>query len=222
MSQPIQDVQNPITSASSIVGIKYDNGILLASDKAVSYGSCFKFANVSHFHQLTPYLIIGCSGEMADFQELIDSLTSIVRKYECAHNGEDLTPSEVSNYIKRLMYQKRSKLNPLVMRCILAGVNPDGSFYLTSTDLYGSQWEDDYVASGYAAHIQGLQLQNAVKKTREEVYEAIKQIFVGLTARHSVMAGPIEFIDVTTNGIHFEDPVEIQPNWEIIDATWDE
>lgn len=222
MHEPIQDVQNPITSSSSIVGIKYNGGILLASDRAVSYGSCFKFSNVSHFHRITPKVVIGCSGEMSDFQELVNDLTYIVRDYQCKNNGDNLSPLEISNYIKRLMYTRRSHMEPFVMRCVLAGVDRDGSLHLTSTDMFGTQWEDDYVTTGMSAHIKGTQLMDAANKTREEAYQALKDVFVGLVARHMLMTGRIEFVDVTDNGVKFEEPVEIKANWDIIDANkWD-
>nr|AIF54504.1 20S proteasome subunit beta 7 [Tritrichomonas foetus] len=223
MSGYKKSVQNPITTTNSIIAAKYKDGILLASDRAVSYGSCFKFANVSHFAKLTPNIIIGGTGELADFQELVDVLRSIIVDEECKNNGESLTPSEVSNYIKRLMYERRSKMNPFVMRCILAGIDKDGSKLLTATDLYGTQWEDEYVASGYGAHMQGVQIPKALKSadvTRDVVMDAIKEVFIGLTARHSTMSGPIEFVDVTANGIEFLDPIEIVPNWDVLDEDW--
>lgn len=213
---PITSVQNPITTTSSIIGIKYDKGILLASDRSISYGSCFKFSNVSHFHQLSPKIIIGCSGEYADFQELADALDSVVNEFKCKHFGEELAPKEVANYIKRLMYQRRSKMKPFVLRCILAGVSNDGKLFLCATDMYGTQWEDDYVTSGYAAYINGLQLMESVNGPREVAEKALREVIVGLAARHSTMTGKIEFVDVTKDGILF-DETEIEPNWEIID-----
>ena len=104
-----KEVQSPITTTNSIIAAKYNDGIILASDRVVSYGSCFKFNDVSHFVQLTPNVVIGCTGELADFQELVDILRSVLVEEECKNNGQPLEPSEISNYIKRLMYQRRSK-----------------------------------------------------------------------------------------------------------------
>ena len=217
-------VQNPITTSNSIIAAKYKDGIILASDRVLSYGSCFKFSNVTHFEKLTPNVIIGGTGEYADFQELVDILRKYVVSEECKNNGEPLTAPEISNLIKRLMYQNRSKFNPFVMKCVLAGVDKNsGSKLLTVTDLYGTQWEDDAVATGYGAHMQGLQIPNVLKQpevSRDDIIAAIKQVFVGLMARHSTMVGPIDFVDVKKDGITFLDPVEITPNWDILDDDW--
>lgn len=214
---PITSVQNPITTTSSIIGIKYDSGILLASDRSISQGSCFKFSNVSHFHQLSPRIIIGCSGEYADFQELADALDAVVSEFRCRHFGEELSPREVANYVKRLMYQRRSKMNPFMLRCVLAGVAGDGSLFLCETDTHGTQWEDSAVTTGIAAYIKGRQLELAVNGTKAAAAAALKEVLLGLAARHSVMTGKIEIIDVSKDGILFSE-ADIDPNWEIIDA----
>ena len=155
---------------------------------------------------------------MSDFQDLVNDLIYIVRDYQCKNNGDDLTPIEVSNYIKRLMYSKRTRMDPFVMKCVLAGVNNDGSLYLTGTDMFGTQWEDNYISLGISAYLKGVQLMDSANKSREEAYNALKEVFVGLVARHITMTGLIEFVDVTENGIKFEKPIEIKPNWDIIDA----
>lgn len=218
-------VQNPITTTNSIIAAKYNDGIILASDRVVSYGSCFKFSDISHFVQLTPNVVIGCTGELADFQELVDILRSVLVEEECKNNGKPLEPCEISNYIKRLMYQRRSKMNPFVMKCILAGVDDNNNKLLTCTDLYGIQWADDTVATGYGAYMQGLQIPNVLKQenvSRDDVIQAIKDVMVGIVARHSTMMGPIEFVDVTKDGVKFLEPVEITPNWDVLDADWEQ
>ena len=71
--------------------------------------------------------------------------------------------------------------------------------------------------------MQGLQIPNVLKEenvSREDVINAIKDVMVGIIARHSTMMGPIEFVDVTKDGITFLDPIEIQPNWEVLDEDW--
>lgn len=220
MSQK-QVVQDPVTVAGAIIAVKYDKGILLASDKSIHYGSCFKFANVSHFHQLTNNLIIGGSGEYADFQELVSLLEAIILKEQCQNNGESLTPSELSTYIKRLMYQKRSKMQPLVMRCVVAGISPEdqsnGSrLFLGSINKYGTSYEDDYICTGIAQHLQGLDLAKSVNLDRETVLNTIKENFIAIYARNHSTTGKLEIIDLAIDGIKYMDPVEITPNWDII------
>ena len=166
---------------------------------------------------------MGGTGEYADFQELADTLREVIVEEECKNNGENLTPAEVSNFVKSLMYTRRSKINPYVMKCVIAGVDQESNKLLSCTDLYGIQWEDDFVTTGFAAHMIALQIPKALQQpdvTRDVMMNAMKEVFVGIVARHSTMMGPIEFVDVTKNGIEFLDPVEIVPNWDILDEDW--
>lgn len=212
-----------ITTSGAILAVKYDNGILLASDKTISYGSMFKYNNVSHFEQLTSSIIMGASGEFADFQELKDIIKSVILKEKCKHGGAELSPSEVHNYVKRLMYQRRSKMNPIVAKVVIAGINPDQSLFLACTDLYGASWEDDVISTGMGKYLQGDQLRNAVNGTKEEVQKSILEVFQAIYSRFAQANGKLEFIDMSKDGkIERTEGVEVMPNWEIVEGTWDQ
>ena len=211
-----------ITTSGSIVAAKYDKGILLASDMSICYGSSFKFANVSHFVELTPTCVIGASGEFADFQELSDIIKSTILEEQCKHGGEYMSPSEIHTYIKRIMYHRRSKMKPLVMKIIVAGINPDKTTFLSCTDLYGASWEDDAISTGFAKYLQGIQIDSIAKGPKDAVYNGMKQVFTAVFARHALANGKVEFIDISTEKITRLEPVQIDPNWEVVEANYDE
>jgi 20S proteasome alpha/beta subunit len=219
MARPRQDVQDPLTVAGAIIGVKYDGGIILASDTVITYGTALQFTHVSHFHQLTPTTVIGASGEVADFQELIDILQSYLREAECANHGRPLLASEVYNLIKRIMYTRRSRIDPLVMQVVVAGINADGSSLLAAVDLYGTFWEDDFVCGGMAAYLKGLQLDRAAGHGRDEVIAAIKQVWAGLARRSVGTNLTVEFIDVSPAGITRLEAVRLELPWYFAEAT---
>lgn len=196
-----------ITTAGTIIAIKYSGGIVLASDRAISYGSQFKFADVSHFSQVTPTCVIGCTGEMADFQELSKILGAIVRKTECQSGGEPPTPAEIFTLTKRVMYNRRSRMKPLMMKVVVAGINRDGSSFLGAADMYGTSWEDDVVTTGIGNHMKGLQLDRAVGRSRDEVITAIKDVMKAICMRSVTGAGAWEVLDVNRDGVSALDPI---------------
>jgi len=213
---------NPITTSGSIVAAKYDKGILLGSDMAICYGSSFKFANVTHFVVLTPKVVMGASGEFADFQELTDTVKATILEKQCSHGGEYMTATEIHTYIKRIMYYRRSKMNPLMIKVVLAGINPDGTSFLACTDPYGASWEDDTISTGFGKHLQGIQIEKVVKGPRESVYDGMKQVFTAVFARHAMANGKVEFVEITADGVKRHEPVQIDPHWDIVEGTWDE
>ena len=212
-----QRVQNPVTVTNSIVAAKYDQGILVLSDLSVSYGKCYKFSNVSHMKQLTPTILIGGTGELGDFQELAEFVEQEMQAFEARTGGESLTVKEVFNYIKRIMYQKRSKMNPSVCRVLCAGINPDKTLFLGCVDLYGTSWEDDYIYTGIAQHIHANQVSDAAGKDRKTVYDAMHQIAQALYARHSTMIGKLELFDIRADGTTRTIEDAVSPNWDIIE-----
>jgi 20S proteasome subunit beta 7 len=219
MEDPATEAPSIITSSSSIIAVKYDKGILLASDQVVSYGAGFQSAHVSHFHKLTPTTIVGCTGELGDFQSLVRTIIGIIDEDETRSGGRVPTPSEIHTYIARLLYQRRTKLKPLVVRIVLAGISPDGSLFLATSDLRGVSWEDSIITTGLAGSIKGLQLPRAVGGSRDAVQAAMNDVWYGLYTRHLLQRGPLEYFDVSADGIQKLDDVTINLNWSCIEAT---
>ena len=205
-----------ITTMNSVLGVKYDGGILVASDMAINYGTCYKFSDISHFVQLTPSLIIGASGEYADFQIIVDIVQSLIREHECETGGDYLAPEQIFSYVKRVLYQQRSRMRPLGLKILIAGFQRNGSSFLGAVDLYGTAWTDDFIGTQAAAHMQSPALAQAANQDRETVKKAMEDVFQTITSRFNVANGKIEFFDITKDGINrFEQKIE--PNWEILE-----
>ena len=55
-------------TGTSVVGIKYKDGIMLAADTLSSYGSMARFRDTNRLLQVGDNTVIGASGEVSDFQ----------------------------------------------------------------------------------------------------------------------------------------------------------
>lgn len=62
----------PTTTGTSVVGVMFDGGIVLAADKLGSYGSLARFRNVDRIFKATDEAILACSGDVADYQFIRD------------------------------------------------------------------------------------------------------------------------------------------------------
>lgn len=68
-------------TGTSVIGIKYDGGVLLAADTLASYGSLARFDDITRLHQAGPHTCVAASGDMSDFQQLqhlIDAKLQVV------------------------------------------------------------------------------------------------------------------------------------------------
>lgn len=67
VQEPVGHTQVPVNIGTSVFGLKYKDGIMLAADTAVSYGSMKKSKKAQRMAVLSKESAIACSGEMADF-----------------------------------------------------------------------------------------------------------------------------------------------------------
>lgn len=153
-SKPISHTQVPVNIGTSVFGLKYRDGVMLAADTAVAYGSMRKTKHAQRMAALSIDTAIACSGEMSDFQEL---LKIFKEKHESDVIENDgalfLKPHDYFNYLSRLQYQRRMKMDPLWNGTIVGGVSQtNGEVFLGMVDLYGTKVESDFHITGLAAH----------------------------------------------------------------------
>lgn len=60
--------RTPTVTSSSVVGIKFKDGVMLAGDLLASYGSMAKYRHCSRFLRVNERTVLGASGDYADFQ----------------------------------------------------------------------------------------------------------------------------------------------------------
>ncbi|CAN4120347.1 unnamed protein product [Withania somnifera] len=74
----IQRTQFPYVTGTSVVGIKYKDGILLAADMGGSYGSTIRYKSVDRLKPVGKHSLLGASGEISDFQEIMKYLDELI------------------------------------------------------------------------------------------------------------------------------------------------
>lgn len=62
--------RSPITTATSIVALKFDTGVIIAGDTLGSYGSLARFRNCTRVQKINDNIIIGAGGDYGDYQYL--------------------------------------------------------------------------------------------------------------------------------------------------------
>ncbi len=66
----IDRIRNPLVTGTSVVGITFDNGVIIAADLLGSYGSMAQLRNLPRVFKVNDSTAIGASGDLADFQYL--------------------------------------------------------------------------------------------------------------------------------------------------------
>ena len=57
-----------MVTGSSVIGLTYDGGVMVAADTLGSYGSLSRFRSLSRTRKVTDSCVAAASGDYADFQ----------------------------------------------------------------------------------------------------------------------------------------------------------
>ena len=67
-----------MVTGTSVLGIKFEGGVMLAADTLGSYGSMARFRSLSRLSAVGDSTAIGGSGDMSDFQYISSDLQELV------------------------------------------------------------------------------------------------------------------------------------------------
>lgn len=157
----------PIVTGTSVIGVVYDGGVMLAADTLLSYGTMAKQQKVSRLHAITgTSTIIGASGEYSDFQTIIEILesesleetrTSRALMDSLYSNEENTVPKVTAastwNYLRFVMYSRRNKFNPYWNDVVVAGIDNENKPFLGMVDKIGTTVKDNVIATGFGAYL---------------------------------------------------------------------
>lgn len=208
-----------MASGGSVVGVKYNGGVLLAADTLLSYGTLAKWPNIPRIKILGEWTAVCATGDYADFQEMTKELEGVIERHSIYSNVDDLTPREVFSYLQRRVYKKRCDFEPCLCQFVVMGCR-GGDVFLGSIDDVGTRWESRCVASGYGAYIALPLLREAFDKkpdglTRQEAEALLKDCLRVLFYRECRAINKFQIADATSEGVTIGDPFELETNWEL-------
>lgn len=153
---PAMNTQQPIVTGTSVISIKYKNGIVIAADKLGAYGSLLRFTDVERLITIGDNIVVGVSGDISDMQYIEYLLEELKTEnnYDNLYskNEESLQPSYVFEYLATVLYQRRSKMNPLWNAIIVAGIENNKPF-LKYVNLLGITYSSPTLATGFGSHL---------------------------------------------------------------------
>ena len=74
VENPLQHSIGAVNVGSSVMGLKYKDGVMIAADTSITYGGMLKDKDARRIVKLNDEVAFGCSGEMADMQMLLKEL----------------------------------------------------------------------------------------------------------------------------------------------------
>lgn len=210
-----QHTSQPIVTGTTVIGIKYNEGVMLAADTLASYGSTARYKDVRRMQRVGDNTIIGASGEISDFQSIVEMLENMHQTDLNEDDGYKRSPSEYFNYLRAVLYQRRGKGNPLWNQLLVAGFNKEKPF-LGYVDLIGTAYEENFIATGFGAYL-------AIPLIRErwsadmdegEARALLEDCLRVMYYRDCRAMSRIQIAKATCEGTLISEPYELATDWE--------
>jgi len=113
-----------------------------------SYGSTLRYKSLQKIHKVNDSCMIGISGEVSDYQHIQEILGEMSMDDFCADDGIELTPSEIYSILCRVLYNRRTKMDPLWNSVVVCGMQ-NGVPFIGSVGMLGTHYVDDHVTTGH-------------------------------------------------------------------------
>ncbi|KAF9215189.1 Proteasome subunit beta type-7 [Podila verticillata] len=216
---PTSHTQSPVVTGTSVLGIKYKGGVMMAADNLASYGSLARFRDIERLHKVTDSTVLGASGDMSDFQYVKHLLDSQMIKEYNANDGHTLATHNIYEYLWRVMYNRRSKMNPLWNTFVLGGVNKGESF-LGAIDLKGTPYQAASIATGFGSHLAQPILRKELEQrggedniTEEQAVEILKKCMKVLWYRDARSMNKFQLAKITSEGVTISESMSVETEW---------
>lgn len=188
---------------ATVVGISYNDGVILAADKRVSFGNFVVNKNIKKTFSVTDHVGAACAGMVADMQVLVRQVEALA-KIRRLETRRDVPPNSIAKLMSVIMFERR--YFPLLTQVIVGGINEKPEIY--TLDPLGSVLPDNYAAVGTGAE-GALGIMDAEFKpnmSEEEVRELASRAIRSATQRDAASGDGIDILYVTRTG-HREETI---------------
>ena len=185
---------------ATAVGIIFNDGVVLAAEKRVSFGTYVVSRSGKKVFKITEKVGATCAGLVADMQILMRQIEALAR-LRALDTRREVAPNSIGKLISVMLFERR--YFPLLTQIIVGGIDPyTDKPAIYTLDPIGSILPDEYAAVGTGAEMaigviesmyrQGMSEQEA----RDLAIRAIK----AAVARDAASGDGADMLMITKNG----------------------
>lgn len=180
---------------ATTIGLVCKDGVILASEKRVSYGYLIVSKGGKKVFKITGNIGAACAGLVSDMQILIREVDAYANLFSL-DVGRPISVKAASKLMSNLLFNRR--LAPLITQTIVGGIDEEGaSLYVL--DVLGSVIPDKYAVVGSGTEIaigvieEGYKENMSMDEAKDLVIRAIKSAI-----SRDIMSGDgIDFLMIT-------------------------
>lgn len=187
---------------ATTIGVVFSDGVILASEKRVTYGSMIMSKTGKKVFKLTDHVGAACAGLVSDMQILAREIEAQAKLFTF-DTKRPMSVKAVAKVMSNVLFNRR--MIPLITQTIVGGMDDDKpEIYVL--DVLGSLLPDTYAAVGSGAQMatgvleQGYTDNMSQKDAKALVLKAIRS-----AVRRDVMSGDgVDILIATKDGIQEE------------------
>jgi len=211
----------PVTTGSSVIALKFDGGVILAADNLGSYGGLARYRNIERIFKVTDSAVVGCAGDIADFQFLQEIIEQKVRDDVIGGYSKSLDAGAMYTWLGRVLYNRRSRFDPLWLGCVVAGFRGD-QVILGHIDKIGTTYEADEICNGFGQHMviplfRDLREKKGGVLNKEDALKAVEEGMKTLYYRDCRAFHKYSIAIITKDGVEMrkDQNLRMTANWEV-------
>ncbi|MHA1769106.1 MAG: proteasome subunit beta [Candidatus Thorarchaeota archaeon] len=188
-----------LPTGATVVGIKCTDGVVVATDSLITWGSMVLSEKGIKAFKLTDTIVLASAGLTSDYQMLVNRLRAQIKLYEM-NQKKPITVKALSKMVSNTLYSR--KLSPLYVQTVIVGVDANGP-QLFTLDMGGSLIPDEFTAAGSGTATAYGVLEKDFKEgltVKDAEVIAINAVKAGI-ARDVQSGGDIRVMTVTEKGV---------------------
>jgi proteasome beta subunit len=187
---------------ATTVGVVCQDGVILASEKRVSYGYLIVSKGGKKVFKIANCIGAACAGLVSDMQILVREVEAYANLFSL-DVGRPISVRSAAKLMSNLLFERR--LAPLITQTIVSGVDEEGaSLYVL--DILGSVIPDKYAVVGSGMEIAMGVIEEGYKEdlTVEEAKDLVVRAIKSAISRDIMSGDGIDFLLITKDGTREE------------------
>jgi len=184
---------------ATTVGAVFSGGVILASEKRVTYGYFIMSKGGKKVFKVTDQIGVACAGLVGDMQILAKEMQAQANLFSM-DVGRSISVRSASKLMANVLFNRR--YSPLFTQTIVGGLDDEGpSLYVL--DVLGSLIPDKYAVVGSGTEIAMGVLEEGYKETMnlKEAKELVTRSIKSAVSRDSMSGDGIDFLIITKDGV---------------------
>ncbi|MEM3442983.1 MAG: archaeal proteasome endopeptidase complex subunit beta [Candidatus Bathyarchaeia archaeon] len=187
---------------ATTIGVVCKDGVILASEKRVSYGTLVVSKGGKKVFKITDSIGAACAGLVSDMQILVREVEAFAKLFSF-ETGRPISVRSVAKLISNVLFEQRRA--PLITQTIVGGIDEEGaSVYVL--DILGSLISEKYAVVGSGTEIAMGVIEDGYKENMslDEAKDLVVRAIKSAISRDIMSGDGIDFLLITKNGIKEE------------------